>query len=75
MERAVGQVELAVCDACGELWCEVCDTHWVLCGCPGDHDGDVLDCPADREGASCDDSGLAPGALNQTDNRGQGSLS
>ena len=35
------------CEACGEPWCGTCDGHWALCGCPGDHDGDVIDCPAE----------------------------
>lgn len=38
---------MTYCEACGELWCEVCNTHWALCGCPGEHDGDVIDCPAE----------------------------
>jgi len=35
------------CEACGERWCTQCEQHWALCGCPGDHDGDVIDCPAE----------------------------
>ena len=35
------------CDACGEQWCLRCEKHWVICGCPGIHEGDVIDdCPA-----------------------------
>ncbi len=47
-----GWINARDCEACGELWCEVCNTHWALCGCPGEHDGDVIDCPAEpRESA------------------------
>ena len=36
------------CDACGERWCTKCADHWAICGCPGTHDGDVIDCVADK---------------------------
>ena len=35
------------CEACGELWCQRCLCHWAICGCPGIHDGEVIDCPAE----------------------------
>ena len=40
------------CEACAEVWCKRCSRHWALCGCPGEHDGDVIDCPAEPRGAA-----------------------
>lgn len=39
-----GKVE---CEACGELWCEQCESHYALCGCAGGTETDVIDCVAE----------------------------
>ena len=48
-DRSCKDVADANCDACGELWCKKCQSHWALCGCPGEHEGDVINCPAEPE--------------------------
>lgn len=52
--RDDGNARTMACEACGELWCERCRSHYALCGCPGGTNADVIDCVAEPYVADAD---------------------